>query len=112
MGKSQKNVYSGKILESPTAKIKFGNKFPDSCKNLDKDRIKQINEQIDKLAKFAEAKDKKANNPNSLDLKEIKGQNINHSTHEFDAWSDKDAKRIYCHYEGDTIVLDKLGKHL
>ena len=47
-----------------------------------------------------------------LDFKQIKGKAMSPSTHEIDAWSDKDAKRIFGHYEGDAFVLDKLNKGL
>jgi hypothetical protein len=44
----------------------------------------------------------------------LKNTQGNHgiSTHEFYAWSDGAAKRIYCHYEDNVIVIDRLGEHL
>ncbi len=34
------------------------------------------------------------------------------STNEMDAWSDRDAKRIYGHFEEDVFVIDRLYKKL
>jgi hypothetical protein len=35
-----------------------------------------------------------------------------HSTHECDAWSDGDARRIFAHFDGDILILDALDKGL
>jgi hypothetical protein len=42
----------------------------------------------------------------------LKGNPIAGSTHEFDAWADADARRVFCHYENGALILDKLGKAL
>ena len=52
-------------------------------------------------------------NLKSLDFKPLKGKPFPDSTHECDAWSDQDAKRLYGHYESNgQFMIDRLGKHL
>ena len=52
-------------------------------------------------------------NVSSLDLKALRGNPRPPSTHEIDAWSDGDAKRIFGHFEGGNhFVLDKLDSGL
>lgn len=68
-----------------------------------------INQRIDQLEKHL---NDPSYNPRSLDFKSLKGKSMKPSTHEADAWSDQDAKRIFGHFERDVFVLDKLDKGL
>ena len=101
----RKELYSEKLLDSISPKVKYSESFRKSTKNLEKDRFYNLNMRIDEVSCFME----KENKPNlaSLDLKKLEiPKGI--STHEFDAWADKDAKRVFCHFEKDTLVLDTL----
>lgn len=69
-----------------------------------------MNDKLDKLAVYLESDQTKP--LKSLDLKPLKGNPKPPSTHEFDAWADRDAKRVYCHFEGETLILDRLDKAL
>lgn len=52
-------------------------------------------------------------NPDRLNFKPIQGGAlVGGSTHEFYAWSDSPANRVFCHMEGNVCCLDKLGDHL
>ena len=73
------------------------------------DRLELINNRIDQLNKHLADNHY---NPPSLDFKQLKGKSMAPSTHEIDAWSDQDAKRIFGHFEGRIFVLDKLDKGL
>jgi hypothetical protein len=43
----------------------------------------------------------------------LKGKPHPQATHECDAWSDKDAKRLYGHFEAtETFIIDSLSSHL
>jgi len=107
---AQKEIYKKEIIEPITNKVKFSDKFRKSIENLDSDRIYNLNKKIEAL------EDHLNNNKRvlkSLSLKPIKGNpNGKKSTHEFYAWSDKDAKRCYGHFDKNTFIIDELGKHL
>jgi putative CRISPR-associated protein (TIGR02619 family) len=103
-------LYEEKILPSSSPKITFANGFLKSCENETPKHKRQINEAIDLLAQFKEKDDH--SNPESLNYHPIQnGQNG--ETHEIYAWSDEDAKRIYCREAANGVTeLIRLGKHL
>lgn len=107
---SKLQIYKEELLLSPMPeKIKYGEKFEKEVQKLPKDRKKIINCRIDQLNKyFFNTKD----NPASLDFKQLKGTPKLPSTHEIDAWSDKDAQRIYGHFDKKCFVLDALARGL
>ncbi|MEI6706056.1 MAG: putative CRISPR-associated protein [Methylococcales bacterium] len=105
---SKKEIYSKQLNPSPSKKIQFAESFHHSLKNIAADRLYLVNEKVDLLTKFLE----KNIEANSLDFKQVRGNTRLPSTHEIDAWSDQDAKRIFGHYEGGVFVLDKLDKKL
>ncbi|MCP5494971.1 MAG: putative CRISPR-associated protein [Leptospiraceae bacterium] len=103
---AKKEIYKDCVYESPINKVRFSQKFLKSVENLETDRCVLVNQKVDQLCKYLQTKQ----NVSSLDFKELKGNPKPPSTHEIDAWSDKDAKRIFCHYENGILVLDELGK--
>ncbi len=105
---AKKELYIKKLLPSPIEKIKYTDNFVNAVSSLEKDRIDLINRRIDQLVEYFI----KGTNPRSLDFKQLKGKQIMSSTHEIDAWSDKDAKRIFGHFEDDVFILDKIDKGL
>lgn len=108
---TKKELYQKRIYPSPSRKIHYSKTFIKSVENLPSDRCILINERLDQLAKNLENNPAKSYNPASLDFKQLKGKN-GVLTHELDAWPDKDAKRIFGHFEKDVFVLDKLDKAL
>ncbi|MFQ5560856.1 MAG: putative CRISPR-associated protein [Nitrospinota bacterium] len=109
--KSKKEIYRKRLLPSPSPeKIQYAALFERDVKTLPPDRVELVNHRIDQLNKYL---DNHAINPPSLDFKQLKGKAMKVSTHEIDAWSDLDAKRIFGHFEKDgSFVLDKLDKGL
>jgi putative CRISPR-associated protein (TIGR02619 family) len=105
-----KDCYEKQIYDPPSELIRYSETFSDDCKKLQPDRRKILNERLDDLAVYLESN--REINPNRLDVKPIKGNEKAPSTHEFDAWSDQDAKRVFFHYEGKVAVLDALEKGL
>ncbi len=105
---AKEQIYQKKIYDAPSSKIKFGPRFLDSVEDLPGDRRLLVNKRTDQLAKYQE----QGVNLKSLDFKQLRGNPCPPATHEMDAWSDKDAQRIFCHYEGDVVVLDRLDKGL
>jgi putative CRISPR-associated protein (TIGR02619 family) len=108
---AKSKIYSEKLLPSPMPeKIKYGKSFEKTVASLPDDRIEKINNRVDELSRFV--RDKKRN-LKSLDFKQlVDAKAMSPSTHEMDAWSDGDARRIYGHYEGEVFILDKLDKAL
>jgi putative CRISPR-associated protein (TIGR02619 family) len=103
--------YSEVLLETPRPeKIRYADSFIRTAETLPADRLKIVNHRIDQLNRYLE--DRTRNNPGSLDFKSLKTLAMAPSTHEMDAWADKDAKRIFGHFEGNLFILDKLEKGL
>ena len=107
---SKNEIYAQGLHPSPSDLIRYEKQFIDSVKGLSGDRYLCVNQCIDKLAKYLETNPHE--NPTSLDFKMLKHNPYPPSTHEMDAWSDLDAKRIFSHFEGSICVLDRLGNAL
>jgi putative CRISPR-associated protein (TIGR02619 family) len=101
---SRKQVYGERLWPSPSPRIRFGPKFEVSLRGLATDRLRMVNEKIDDLAHYLET----GQDVRSLDFKKLQGNPQPPSTHEMDAWSDQDARRIYGQFESEVFVLDKL----
>ncbi|NJO18168.1 MAG: putative CRISPR-associated protein [Thioploca sp.] len=107
---SKKSLYAQQLFSPLTQKINFSEGFKREVENLGNiERLVMINERIDELTRHFENVNY---NPQSLNFKPLKGNPEPPSTHEFYAWSDQNAKRIFGHFEKAVFVLDKLGKHL
>lgn len=102
-------IYRQKVWNSPSHLIVYAEGFSASVAGLPQDRTYILNRRIDKLADFLEHSRERS--LSSVDIHPIEGK-TDISTHLVDAWADQDAKRIYCHYEGDTLILDKLDRKL
>ncbi len=98
----KRQIYSQKLWPSPSPRVGFGRNFEGSLRGLPPDRLRLVNERIDDLARCLETQLRY--NPQSLDFKK--------STHELNAWSDQDAKRLYGHFAKEVFVLDKLDRPL
>lgn len=107
-GEERKALYEEKLLPSPDERLVFGPQFERSVQDLQSDRLALVNERIDDLVRYLV----KGVNPKSLDFKPLKGNPRPPSTHECDAWSDRDARRIFAHYNGAALVLDALDRGL
>lgn len=109
--RSRQQLYAPQLLEPPLERIRYGPGFARSVAGYaGGDRMVLINHGIDQLARYVLTNG--AENPPSLDFKALKGKPSPPSTHEMDAWHDRDARRIFCHLEQDIIVLDRLGEGL
>ena len=109
---TKKELYSAKIHPPSSNLLQFGKNFLSSAEKLPTDRKTIINERFDQLVHYLEKRQTGQNvNLASLDLKKLKVSQ-DESTHEFDAWADQDAKRIFCHFKDNILVLDRLTKGL
>ena len=107
---SKDEVYAKSLLPSPGQdKIRYGRNFTKNIGGLPADRLVILNNRIDQLHKYLYNRNY---NPDSLDFKRLQGKPVKSSTHELDAWSDLDAKRIFGHFEESVFVLDRLDKGL
>lgn len=107
---AKEQLYRERLWPTPNPeKIRYGKGFQKSTESIEPDRMQQVNERIDQLNRHFQDEQY---NPRSLDFKPLKGNRMAPSTHESDAWADKDAKRIFGHFESGCFVLDKLGKGL
>lgn len=104
----KKKLYSKYVLNPLISRIRYSKDFLESAQTLAEDRLYTLNEKLDKLLHYMLTGD----SLKSLSIKQIQGKPVQGSTHEFYAWSDRDARRVYCHYEDEILVLDQLGKHL
>ncbi|MDY0152355.1 MAG: hypothetical protein RBS43_08805 [Candidatus Cloacimonas sp.] len=104
-------LYDKEFLEPPSSKIALASGFLRSIAGLQSLQLCQLNSQVDKLAKYLETD--AADMLKSLSFKKITAGAKPGSTHEFYAWSDNGAKRVFCHYDTENqVVLDALGDHL
>lgn len=107
---SKKSLYAQKLFPPLTQNISFSKGFKQDVESLrGSDRLVMINERIEQLTRHFE---NPQYHPKALSFKPLKGNLIPSSTHEFYAWSDQDAKRIFGHFEKGVFVLDQLGNHL
>jgi len=107
---ARKELYGEQVWSSPSELFEFGRDFLSSTQGQPRDRLLNLNDKLDKLACYMEGDQRKP--LKSLDLKPLKGNPKPPSTVEFDAWADRDAKRVFCHYDGDKLILDCLDKAL
>lgn len=107
-------LYRKELLSPPSALVRFGREFAASVKKLPSDRLYLVNLRIEDLARHLEGSriGRRQAPLNRLDLKKLEGNPLPPSTHEVDAWSDGDARRLFGHFEEDVFVLDHLGPHL
>lgn len=107
---SRKELYGERVWECPSNAVRFADSFLLTTRNQPSDRLVSLNDKLDKLAAYLEGNQTKS--LQSLDLKELWGNPKPPSTYEFDAWADRDAKRVFCHYDGTVLVLDRLDNAL
>lgn len=108
--KVRRELYGEQVWQAPSDRFVYGRDFLGSTQGQPRDRLLNLNDKIDKLAIYLEGDQSRP--LKSLDLKQLKGNLKQPSTHEFDAWADRDAKRVYCHYEAGKLILDRLGDAL
>ncbi len=101
-------IYAEKLHPAPSTKLQWADGFERTVQTLDNKRKQNLNTKMDELARYLET-----NRPlQSLDFKALKGGALQGSTHEIDAWSDGDAKRLYGHFDAGIFVLDRLAQAL
>lgn len=110
---SKRAIYAERLLDSPSAKVVYEDTFARSVKGIETDRLVQVNERVDDLARYVSVDLPRGTPPLArLDLKSVKGSGRNGSTHECDAWSDKDARRIYLRLRDGVAHLDRVDRAL
>ncbi len=107
---ARKNLYSEQVWDCPSNQVRFAPTFLPTTHDQSPDRLVNLNDKLDKLATYLEGDQKRP--LQSLDLKALQGNPKPPSTHEFDAWADRDAKRVFCHYNANDLILDRLDKAL
>lgn len=105
---AQKILYEEKIYAPVCDKVRLTHTFISDVKKLPPDRLVILNQRLDQLCRSMHKSDSLA----ALSFKKLKGKPVPGSTHEFNAWSDKDAKRCFGHFEDDCFIIDQLEKHL
>src|SRR5712671_5945055 len=108
--RTRKDIYRSRLWPSPSPRITFSKRFESTAASLEADRVGLINERMDDLARCIESD--RRYNIRSLDFKALKGDLKAPSTHEMDAWSDRDARRIFGHFEGLVFEVDEIGEGL
>lgn len=103
-------IYSEKLQPSPIPEIVFGDTFERSLRSLSSERLTQVNERIDDLARYLLSN--RQDSLKRLDFKKLSGNPIPSATHEIDAWADQSAKRIFLQDHGQSVTLLTLGEAL
>jgi putative CRISPR-associated protein (TIGR02619 family) len=113
-----KQYYSKELLRPLSTRLKYSERFmQEIVTDLSEERLLIINERLDQLSRYLESENSKPYNPKSLDFKSIKGRPFRgrfspEPTHECDAWSDGDAKRLYGYFKDGDYFINHLGDHL
>jgi len=103
--------YQQELLPPLSSRLQYSERLIRDFRNLERDRCSLVNQRLDQLSRYLETDGQY--NPPSLDFKKLRGNPMGQSTHECDAWSDQDAKRLYGHYEADgTFLIDQLASKL
>ena len=89
---------------APSGQIRLADKLKKAASELASDRLIQLNERLDDLARYQWDE----TNLSRLDFKPLKGNPRPPSTHECDAWADQAAWRMFAHFEGRILILDDL----
>jgi putative CRISPR-associated protein (TIGR02619 family) len=105
-----RKVSAQKLLEPMHPDIIFSDKFRHSVKGIAPDRMRLVNKALTAFAKSLNGEPE--GNLNSLDFHPVRGKGKFLSTHQIDAWSDKDARRIFMHEQDGRWIMDELGLHL
>lgn len=108
-GEHRPRLYGERFWEPPTGRVRVESKALKALEALPADRLVQVNTRMDELARYLE----EDTNPRNLNFQPVAGRkNKDTCTHEFRAWSDKDAQRFFGHYENETFVIEELAKGL
>lgn len=112
-GSARDRIWAREILAPVGPLLRLGDGLLDELNSrlrLQPDRLVQINRQFLALEKSLK---KGKPYPTSLGFKQVRGGAQGASDWECYAWSDKDAKRLYGHFEkGGVFVIDKFGAKL
>ncbi len=107
--KALREISSSKLLDPVHPNILFSKRFRRDVSGLSADRLRLVNRAIDLFGHYL------AGNPqgrlDTLDFHPLKGNKHAPSTHQIDAWSDRDASRIYMYEENKNWVLNELKPH-
>lgn len=116
--KCYKENYSKELLPPLSQNLQYSERFKNEANALPEDRLVIINERLDQLSRYLESRKASSGlyNPPSLDFKPLQGRPFRRlspePTHECDAWSDRDAKRLFGYFEGSDYIIHHLGDHL
>ena len=106
----KKDAYSIKILPPASSRIIVSDNARKTCEELGPERIKMMNNVLDKLSLYVESNGKL--NLQGCDFKKLEGNKVPPSTHEFDLWADIGGWRGFCHWEGDKLKIDSISMGL
>jgi len=101
-------LYGERICPVTSAKMRLDERFQASCAGLDPARLRLVNRRLDDLMRHLESP--QGQNLRSLDFKPLHGggeakRRLSGMTHEFDAWSDLDAKRGFGFFDEDSVFV-------
>lgn len=104
-------IYRRRLHPPPSQLIRWADGFERSVRqyNLPPDRLIELNKRLDELAAYLEQG--RRVNPASLHFHSVGPKVMPPSTHEFYAWSDQGAYRVFCRDLGAYVELDRLAPH-
>lgn len=106
----QPSLYDEAFYPSPSPLVIYSEPFERDALSH-QNRWRTLNTRIDDLCRYALARQQRVSddaNLARLDFKPLKGGPHKGSTHECDAWAKHGGFRIFCHLDGDHIILDRL----
>ena len=99
-------IYGEALLESPAPNlIAYGNRFESEVEKLERDRVREVNQQVDALFRYLTGGRK--DNLNSLDYKKLEVPS-GKLDFQFKLWDDGKAMRALCCDDGKRVTIDHM----
>lgn len=102
---SKKMLYRENLLETPSDAIVYSEGFRQAAAQRTPDELHHVNERLDDFAAYLQDPN---TNLNRLDPRGLRGNPLPPSTHEFNAWAQHPAWRVFYHDENGKKILDDL----
>lgn len=107
---AKKQLLGESLLAPLSPRVELRPALTRAAEQLPPDRRTKLNEALDALCGRLDS-GRAALKSEKLE-KIVSGTRLSGATHELYAWSDRDAKRLFLHFEGERCVVDELGEHL
>ncbi len=104
---ARRKLYGEALLDAPCPDIVYTEAFKKQASQRTARQFAMLNERMDDFAAYLPGT---GPNPDRLNVRSLRGNPMPPSTHEFNAWAESPAWRVFFHKESEKAVLDSLAK--